>query len=252
MRVAARAAGRARLRARRARHQHRRALQRAYFERIPVVALDGEELFEYFVDEAASARASRVTAMSYARTSDGRGRRRDGDRGVDQRAALARRRGAPVALPAGADPGQEDGQGDDLLAGALRLHARQLDPDPPRPVGLRQVRQARRRLQRRGARLADPQDPAHRRPAQHRADRRRATSARRSPRRKSSPTTAFASWRSSTSTARRSARRSATRSVRHIDELRQVVEERGHRRRRARGAHAAPPRASPTSSWRRA
>jgi hypothetical protein len=27
------------------------ALQRAYFERIPVVALDGEELFEYFVDE---------------------------------------------------------------------------------------------------------------------------------------------------------------------------------------------------------
>jgi glutaredoxin len=27
------------------------ALQRAYFERIPVVALDGEELFHYFVDE---------------------------------------------------------------------------------------------------------------------------------------------------------------------------------------------------------
>jgi glutaredoxin len=29
------------------------ALQRAYFERVPVVALDGEELFDYFVDEAA-------------------------------------------------------------------------------------------------------------------------------------------------------------------------------------------------------
>jgi glutaredoxin len=28
------------------------ALHRAYFERIPVVTLDGEELFEYFVDEA--------------------------------------------------------------------------------------------------------------------------------------------------------------------------------------------------------
>ena len=28
------------------------ALLRAYFERIPVVALDGEELFEYFIDEA--------------------------------------------------------------------------------------------------------------------------------------------------------------------------------------------------------
>ncbi len=29
------------------------ALQRAYFERIPVIALDGEELFDYFIDEAA-------------------------------------------------------------------------------------------------------------------------------------------------------------------------------------------------------
>jgi glutaredoxin len=28
------------------------ALHRAYFERIPVIALDGEELCEYFVDEA--------------------------------------------------------------------------------------------------------------------------------------------------------------------------------------------------------
>lgn len=27
------------------------ALHRAYFERIPVIALDGQELFEYFVDE---------------------------------------------------------------------------------------------------------------------------------------------------------------------------------------------------------
>ena len=27
------------------------ALHRAYFERIPVVALDGEELFDFFVDE---------------------------------------------------------------------------------------------------------------------------------------------------------------------------------------------------------
>jgi glutaredoxin len=28
------------------------ALQRAYFERIPVIALDGEELFDYFIDES--------------------------------------------------------------------------------------------------------------------------------------------------------------------------------------------------------
>ena len=31
------------------------ALHRAYLERIPVVELDGEELFEYFVDEDALA-----------------------------------------------------------------------------------------------------------------------------------------------------------------------------------------------------
>jgi glutaredoxin len=29
------------------------SLQRAYFERIPVVVLDGEELFDFHVDEAA-------------------------------------------------------------------------------------------------------------------------------------------------------------------------------------------------------
>jgi glutaredoxin len=28
------------------------ALHRAYFERIPVIALDGEELFDYFLDES--------------------------------------------------------------------------------------------------------------------------------------------------------------------------------------------------------
>jgi glutaredoxin len=28
------------------------ALQRAYFERVPVIALDGEELSDFFVDEA--------------------------------------------------------------------------------------------------------------------------------------------------------------------------------------------------------
>ncbi|CAA9498089.1 MAG: Redox-sensing transcriptional repressor Rex, partial [uncultured Solirubrobacteraceae bacterium] len=88
------------------------------------------------------------------------------------RAPVTRRRRTPVALPAGAHPGQEDGQGDDLLPGALGLHARQLDADPPGPERVRQVRQARRRLQRRVARLADPQDPAHRRSAQHRAVRR--------------------------------------------------------------------------------
>jgi glutaredoxin len=36
------------------------ALHRAYFERIPVIALNGEELFDYFVDE----RALRVRLQS--------------------------------------------------------------------------------------------------------------------------------------------------------------------------------------------
>ena len=97
----------------------------------------------------------------------------DGGVGLGSRSALTRRGRASVALPAGAHPGPQDGQGDDLLAGALRVHARQLDPDPARPLRLRQVRQARRGLQRRLAGLADPQDPAHQRPAQHRAVRRR-------------------------------------------------------------------------------
>ena len=63
--------------------------------------------------------------------------------------ADGRRRGAPVAVPAGADAGEEDGQGPDLLAGDLGLHEHQRDADPPRPLGVRQVRQARRRLQHR-------------------------------------------------------------------------------------------------------
>ena len=107
-------------------------------------------------------------ARRHARGPDARTRRQ-----AVRRPALARRGGAPLALPAGPDAGAEDGQGHDLLAGAVRLHPHQLDADPARPVGLRQVRQARRRLQRRLARLADPQDPADVGPAQHRPVRRR-------------------------------------------------------------------------------
>ena len=78
-----------------------------------------------------------------------------------------------LSLPAGAHAGEEDGQGADLLAGDRRLHEHQRHADPPRPLGLRQVRQARRRLQHRLAARRDPQDPAHAGAAQHRADRRR-------------------------------------------------------------------------------
>ncbi|HVR04537.1 MAG TPA: glutaredoxin family protein [Solirubrobacteraceae bacterium] len=41
------------------------ALHRAYFERIPVVALDGEELFDYFVDsDVLRARLRAATAAT--------------------------------------------------------------------------------------------------------------------------------------------------------------------------------------------
>jgi len=39
------------------------ALHRAYLERIPVVEVDGEELFEYFVDEATLAARLRDQAL---------------------------------------------------------------------------------------------------------------------------------------------------------------------------------------------
>ena len=39
------------------------ALHRAYLERIPVVEVDGEELFEYFVDEATLAARVRRDAL---------------------------------------------------------------------------------------------------------------------------------------------------------------------------------------------
>ena len=92
-----------------------------------------------------------------------------------------------------------------------RVHAHQRDADPARPLGLREVRQARRRLQHRRADRRDPRDPAHVRAAQHRADRRGPPRSARSPARRSSPTTASTSSRSSTTTRRRSARELARR-----------------------------------------
>jgi glutaredoxin len=40
------------------------ALLRAYLERIPVVAVDGEELFQFFVDEDALERAVTISRVS--------------------------------------------------------------------------------------------------------------------------------------------------------------------------------------------
>ncbi len=51
------------------------ALHRAYFERIPVVELDGEELFEYFVDaETLRERLREPSGEDGARGTDAAGR----------------------------------------------------------------------------------------------------------------------------------------------------------------------------------
>src|SRR5690348_8343485 len=83
------------------------------------------------------------------------------------------RRRSPVAVPPGADAGAEDGKDAHLLAGDRRVHEHQRDADPPRPVRVREVRQARGRLQHRLPAGRDPEDPPHSGPAQHRAHRRR-------------------------------------------------------------------------------
>ena len=191
-----------------------RALHRALRRADPGTALDGEELFEFHVEEAVLLRRlDRVDGREVRRPHSGRRRAATGSAGWRAGglgAALARGGGPAVAIPAGADPGQEDGAGDDLLPGAGRLHARQLHPDPARPVRLRQVRQARGGLQRRlaasrrSARSCGPPASTTSRCSA------RATSARRSRARTSSPTTASASWRCSTRTRARSAARWAT------------------------------------------
>ena len=177
------------------------------------------ELFEFTVDEAVLRdRLARVRGVN-ARAASGR---RAASR---QRAPLARRRRAPLALPAGADAGAQDGPRDDLLARARRLHPRQLDPDPPRPLRASASSASAAsattstRWSRRSARsCAPPASTTSRCSAP-------AISAARSPPRRSSPTTASASWRSSTPIRRRSASASASTLVRHNDELRAVVEE---------------------------
>ncbi len=130
-------------------------LHRAYFERIPVVTLDGRELCELHLDERllrerlgqTTDPSSRVTAMTSRDLTSMAASGPDSDQAAAERLSLgvAARLSRYLQVLTQA---QEDGQGDDLLAGALGLHARQLDPDPPGPVGIRQVRQARRRLQR--------------------------------------------------------------------------------------------------------
>ena len=178
-----------------------------YLERIPVVEVDGEVVSELELEPRRAAGQcsilsgdDQLAAIRDPMSDERRGRgHRSGPGPVGRRPPLAGGRGAAVALSPGPDPGSEDGQGDDLLPGARRVHAHQLDPDPPRPVGLRQVRQARRRLPRRLAGRADPQDPPQLRASTTSSCSGPGTWARRSPAPTSSPTTASRSSPSSTS-----------------------------------------------------
>ncbi len=145
-----------------------------YREWLPVVEIDGERAFVYFLDEPPSGgRCHKVRAC------DNRplGGKPSGTMlvmlqapvpGQRSRPPDRRCRSASLALSPGPDAGPEDGQGAHLLAGDRRLHQHQRDPDPARPLELRQVRQARRRVLDRLAALGDPQDPPHAGPAQHR------------------------------------------------------------------------------------
>ena len=93
-----------------------------YLERIPVVALDGEELFDYFVDEERSLRGAlcyRGAGMSFGDVATSPAATQGDGRRAAGRPPLARRGRPALALPPGPDPGPQDGQGDDLLAGAV-------------------------------------------------------------------------------------------------------------------------------------
>ena len=180
----ARSAGGARLRATtRSTSPAIRRSRRAYREWLPVVEIDGERAFVYYLDEAALAAqvrhkpekfvTSRTDAVGDVAAQWLRRCCKPRPRSRLDRPAHCRRRRASLALSPGAHAGEEDGQGAHLLAGDRRLHEHQRDPDPPRPLELRQVRQARRRLLDRLAARRDPQDPAHAGAAQHRARRRR-------------------------------------------------------------------------------
>ena len=117
------------------------ALERQYRHRIPLVEIDGIERFTYEVDEDAFASASERSGAADAhptvpRDHSGRpwaecARLSQAPRGGVRAGSLdGRCRSASEPVPAGADPGEEDGQGSDLLPGDRRVHEHQRDPDP--------------------------------------------------------------------------------------------------------------------------
>ena len=229
-------------------------LEAAYRERIPVVEVDGIARLHLprLPGRAAPAppgpaqratvpaRRPRAASAHYAPLSQ-----------APQEESVAERLGwcggSAQPVPPGPRAGEEDGQGPDLLAGDLGVHEHQRDPDPPRPLGLRPLRQARRRLLGRLAAVRDPQDPPHPGTAQHRARRRRAGSVRRSRPHRSSPSTASRSPRRSTTIRTRRARRRGR--ERQLDGRPRGDRARPqHRRRRPCGAPPTRRRTPPTGS----
>ena len=195
--------------------------ERAFVYHVPPDALrraiDGRSAFTYYPGGGGAARSAQrpdrfgvttpratVTAGSEV---TGRSRGATATRGgTSDGAGVAR---TPVAVPAGADAGEEDGQGSDLLAGDHRLHEHQRDADPARPLRHSGSSGSGGRLQHRLAARRDPPHPAHAGPAQHRPRRRGAPRPGDRLELRSSPSTASTSRRCSTPTRTRSAAASA-------------------------------------------
>ena len=192
-------------------------LEARYREHLPVIEIDGERAFTYFVDpEALRARDVRQGRRFPRRPARGRWQNRDessqspSERGACGRSSDRRSGRAPEQVPPGADAGAEDGQGPDLVAGDRGVHEHQRDADPARPLRVREVRQARSRVPHRRPPRRDPPDPPHAGPAQHRARRRGAARAARSRAPRSSRSTGSRSPRSSTGPRQGRASGSAT------------------------------------------
>ena len=194
-------------------------LLRAYLERIPVVALDGRS--------SSTARSTRRLLRGQARSESrpchaGSRRRRRRSRSERLSLGVAARLSRYLQVLTQARKMGRETISSHELADYTHVNSTQIRRDLSGfgKFGKRGVGYNVESL-----RHADPQDPAHRRPAQHRAVRRRGTSAARSPPRTSSPTTASASSRSSTTIRAKVGERVGQHLVRHNEELRAVVEE---------------------------
>jgi len=195
------------------------ALLRAYLERIPVVTVNGAEVFEFVVDERILRdRLARVRRREYGSSARRSGRpRRSVSRSASRRASSRYLQVLTQARKMGRETISSR-----ELADYTHVNSTQIRRDP---LGVREVRQARGRVQRRLAGDADPQDPADRRPAQTSRSSGRATSGARSPRSEIFADHGFRVVAIFDNDPVKVGERVGQHAVRHNDELRAVVEE---------------------------